>query len=179
MAVTRRSRGAQYPLVQEYVFNYNDGAAYLSALNGASVQLDPKATITDFGSGAQPTGMPNGVSYVASGGGTTRYYEIFSLPVGAQVIGGDIHVESAYAGPATATISLGNSAAGTLYANAVDMKTAARTALTLPIDTGSGASTGADVRATIALGAGNATQGTVRLRVMYTMRNRVNEINPN
>lgn len=177
MAVTRRSRGAQYPLVAEYVFNYNDGAANLSALNGASVQGNPTATVTDFGSGAQPNGMVNGVPYVASGGGTTRYFEVLSLPVNAQVIGGDVHVEAAYVGPATATVSLGNAGAGTLYAATVDAKTAARTALTIPAGTETtNAAAGSDIRMTLALGAGNATQGRVRVRVMYTIDGRMNEI---
>lgn len=180
MAVTRRSRGAQYPLVAEYVFNYNDGAANLSALNGASVQGNPSATVTDFGSGVQPAGMINGVPYVASGGGTTRYYEVLALPVGAQVIGGDVHVEAAYVGPATAAVSLGNSGAGTLYANAVDVKTAARTALTVPVATETtNAAAGSDIRMTLALGAGASTQGRVRVRVMYTIDGRMNEISNN
>jgi hypothetical protein len=180
MAVTRRSRGAQYPLVAEYVFNYNDGAANLSALNGASVQGNPSAAVTDFGSGVQPNGMINGVPYVASGGGTTRYFEVLALPVGAQIIGGDVHVESAYVGPATAALSLGNASSGTLYASAVDVKTAARTALTIPVGTETtNAAIGSDIRMTLALGAGNATQGRVLVRVMYTIEGRMNEVSAN
>jgi len=180
MAIKSRTRGAQYPLVAEYVFNYNDGQAYLSALNGASVDGNPKANVTDFGSGVQPTGLLSGVSYVAGGGGTTNYFEVLALPVGAQVIGGDIHVENAYVGPATATVSLGTSAAGTLFANAVDAKVAARTALTVPLEDSdaapTGAYTGLDMRMTLALGAGDASAGRVRVRVMYTIDGRINEV---
>jgi len=180
MSVKNRTRGAQYPLVAEYVFNYNDGMAFLSALNGASVDTVPKANVTDFGSGVQPDGMLSGVTYVTGGGGKTSYFEVLGLPIGAQVIGGDIHVENAYVGPATATLSLGTSAAGTLLATTVDLKTAARTALTIPLEDSdaapSGAFTGLDVRATLVLGAGNASAGRVRVRVMYTIDGRINEV---
>jgi len=180
MSVIKRTRGAQYPLVAEYVFNYNDGAAFLSALAGPAVDNVPKANVTDLGSGGAPTDLLSGVAYVTGGGGKTSYFEVLSLPVGAQIIGGDVHVENAYVGPVTATVSLGTSAAGTLLANAVDVKTAARTALTVPLEDSdaapAGAYTGLDVRMTLVLGAGNATAGRVRVRVMYTIDGRVNEV---
>lgn len=179
MSVNKRTRGAQYPLVAEYVFNYNDGQANLSALNGASVDQNYKANVTDFGSGVQPDGMLSGVTYVTGGGGKTSYFEVLALPVGAQVIGGDIHVENAYVGPATATVQIGDAVTGALYSGAVDIKTAARTALTLPLEntdaTPGGAFTGLDMRMALVLGAGNATSGRVRVRVMYTIDGRINE----
>lgn len=180
MSVNKRTRGAQYPLVAEYVFNYNDGTAKLSALAGSSVDGNPKATVTDFGSAVQPTGLLSGVEYAAGGGGTTTYFEVMALPIGAQILGGDVQVETAYVGPATATLSLGTSAAGTLFAATVDVKTAARTALTIPLtdtdSTPTGAAAGLDVRGTLVLGAGNASAGRVRIRVMYTLDGRVNEV---
>ena len=180
MAVKNRTRGAQYPLVAEYVFNYNDGQAYLSALAGASVESNPKANVTDFGSGAQPTGMLSGVTYVAGGGGTTNYFEVLTLPIGAQVIGGDVQVEVAYVGPATATVQFGDSVTGAEYSGAIDAKTAARTALTIPVElTGTApihAAAGLDLRMALVLGAGNASAGRVRVRVMYTIDGRINEV---
>lgn len=180
MTVKNRTRGAQYPLVAEYVFNYNDGVANMATLASASVDTVPKANVTDFGSGVQPDGIMSGVTYVTGGGGKTTYFEVVGLPIKAQVIGGDIHVETAYVGPATATLSLGTSAAGTLFAATVDLKTAARTALTVPLGdtdlTPTGAAAGLDMRATLVLGAGNATAGRVRVRVMYTLDDRINEI---
>lgn len=180
MAVNKRTRGAQYPLVAEYVFNYNDGQANLSALNGPSVEQNPKANVTDFGSGVQPDGLMSGVTYVTGGGGKTSWFEVLSLPIGAQVIGGDIHIENAYVGPATATVQFGDAVTGAMYSAAVDAKTAARTALTLPLEntdsTPGGAFTGLDMRMALVLGAGNATAGRVRVRVMYTIDGRVNEI---
>ena len=108
------------------------------------------------------------------------WFEVLSLPIGAQVIGGDIHIENAYVGPATATVQFGDAVTGALYSAAVDAKTAARTALTLPLEntdsTPGGAFTGLDLRMALVLGAGNATAGRVRVRVMYTIDGRVNEI---
>jgi hypothetical protein len=184
MAVIRRTRGAQYPLVAEYVFNYNDGQAYLSALAGASVEYNLKSNVTDFGSGVQPTGLMSGISYVANTGGQTYYFEVVTLPINSQIIGGDVQVEVAYAGPATATLSLGDSSNGTLYASAVNIKTVGRTALTIPAEltsyaansnVGADAAAGLDVRATLALGAGAATTGRVRVRLLYTIDGRMNE----
>ena len=180
MSVKNRTRGAQYPLVAEYVFNYNDGQAFLSTLNGPSVDTVPKANVTDFGSGVQPDGMLSGVTYVPGGGGKTSFFEVLALPVNAQVIGGDIHVETAYVGPATATVQIGDAVTGAKYSAAVDIKTAGRTALTIPVGdtdaTPTGAAAGLDLRMALALGAGNATAGRVRVRVMYTLDGRINEV---
>ncbi len=128
MAVIKRTRGAQYPLVQEYVFNYNDGVAALSALNGASKDAEPRPTITDFGSKAQPTGLLNGASYVANGmSAAPTYFEVFSLPIGAQIIGGDLQIEAPYAGPSTVTLALGDSQSAARYLTATTLKAAAFT----------------------------------------------------
>lgn len=180
MALKRRTRNAQTPLVAEIVFSYNDGMAQLSDLNGASVDDTVNAIVTDFGSGVQPEGLLPGTPYSANTGGLTKYFELIRLPYGAQVIGGDVQVEDAYVGPATATLALGDAASGTRYLAATDIKAAARTALTIPNQAGAGsvagAFTGADVRATLALGAGAATAGRVRVRVMYTLDGRATEI---
>lgn len=273
MPITRRTRGAQYPLVSEFVFNYNDGQAYLNSLNGASVDTNLRANVTDFGSGVQPSGLPSGITYVANTGGQTYYFEVMALPVGAQVVGGEVQVEVPYVGPATATLSVGDVNSGALYASAVNLKASAlggtgyasgahvgnvvtltvgsghgvvagniinvsgvtglgastyngtyvvdsvtattivytsvngtsdaantaaagsptvtysvgRTALSIPAQqtnygsysstaqVGYDAAAGADIRMTLALGAGAATQGRVRIRVMYTIDGRQNE----
>lgn len=273
MAVNRRTRGAQYPLVAEYLFNYNDGQAYLSSLTGPSVELNLRSNVTDFGSGVQPTGLLTNVAYVANTGGQTYYFEVLTLPVNAQIIGGDVQVEVPYVGPATATLSLGDINSGALYASAVNLKASAlggtgyasgahtgnvvtltvgashgvvagnlinvsgvtgagaaayngtylvdsvtsttitytslsgaldaantaaagsptvtyttgRTALSIPgeatnqggyaytTNTGYDAAAGYDIRMTLALGSGAATQGRVRIRVMYTIDGRMNE----
>ena len=182
MAILKRSRTAQYPLVQEFVFNFDDGMANLTALNGSSVEANGRANVTDFGSGAATVGLLTGLTHVPSAFGNTYYFEIMSLPVGAQIIGGDVQVEVAYAGPTAATISLGDSSSGTLYASGVDLKTLGRTALTIPAEvTGAGAvkaAAGLDVRMTLNYTVAQATAGRVRVRVMYTLDGRMNEVSP-
>lgn len=116
MAVIKRTRVAQYPLVQEYVWNFNDGTPYLSALNAPSQDSAPRAVITDFGSRASPTGLLTGSTWLVNGGSATpTYFDMFSLPVGAQVIGGDVQVEQPYAGPSSVTLAIGNSQTPNLY----------------------------------------------------------------
>ena len=53
------------------------------------------------------------------------------LPGNAVVVGGDIVVTTPWNNVTTAALSLGDAAVATRYANAVDLKTAARTALTV------------------------------------------------
>ena len=116
MSVIKRTRAAQYPLVQEYVFNFNDGVAYLAALNSASQDANPRPVIQDFGSKAQPTGMLSGATYQANlMSGAPTYFDMFSLPNGAQLIGGDVQVEAPYAGPSSVTLSVGDSQSANRY----------------------------------------------------------------
>ena len=70
-------------------------------------------------------------------------------------------------------LSLGIAGTLTALANAVDLKTAARTALTLTTPLLAGA--GQNLRATIAYTVANATAGKARLRVMYTIDGRSSE----
>lgn len=53
------------------------------------------------------------------------------VPANAIVVGGDIAVTTAWNSATSAALSIGDAALATRYANAVDLKTAARTALTL------------------------------------------------
>lgn len=269
MSVIKRTRGAQWPLLQEYVFNYNDGVAALSSLGAASVDDTPKATITDFGSHTQPAGMISGAPYVANGGSAApTYFEMFSLPNGAQIIGGDMQIEAPYVGPNTVTLAIGDRN-GPLYLAAQTLKASAfaanisaitnaesdvtrqkivvtntgiaigqtvtisgivpaayngtfivvavnsttditvinpaltaaltyvsgtagtflagRTALSIPTESSAGApsgaleaASGANVIGTLTFGnTAAATQGRVRVRVLYTIDGRVNEASPN
>ncbi len=114
MTIRKRTRGAQYPLVQEFVFNYNDGTPYLSALNAASQDANPRAVVQDFGSKASPDGMLSGFTWQTSGAGPV-YFDMFSLPLGAQIIGGDVQVESPYVGPSTVTLAVGDSQSPNRY----------------------------------------------------------------
>lgn len=144
MAVLKASRTAQYPLMAEFTFNFDDTAVDTVA-----------GTSKTFGSTF----------------GQSLVFDAIPLPPNANVIGGEIVVETAYATSTAATISVGDSVSSTRYANAVDLKTAARTALTLTGFRGAGENIRLAVNATVA----NATAGKATVRVLYTVQGRSNE----
>ncbi|MGJ3704645.1 hypothetical protein [Variovorax sp. AFSI2.2] len=92
-----------------------------------------------------------------------------SLPGNAIVVGGALTVLTAWNSATTATLSLGDATLATRYANAVDLKTAARTALTL---TGYKHTVGEWLKALIAQTGAAATAGAARLEVEYIVAGR-------
>lgn len=94
------------------------------------------------------------------------------LPPGAIVVGGDVVVETAF-NSTTNTITLGDITTANRYGNAIDLKTAARTALTL-----TGFKTGTTerfIRANVAMTGATPTAGSVRIQVMYVVDKRSNQ----
>lgn len=146
MAKLLANRAAQWPLMAEFTFNFDD-------------------TIVDINGVEKDFGKTEAHDVVAS---------IINLPEGAVVVGGEIVVETAGVGPTVYTASLGDSVLATRYANAVDLKTAARTALTL-----TGYRTSENLRLTINSTVAAASAGKATVRVMFTMPNRQNETIPN
>lgn len=146
MAKLLATRTAQWPLLSEFTFNFDD-------------------TITDINGVTKSFGSTYTDAVVAS---------VINLPEGAVVVGGEVVVETAGVGPTAYTVSLGDSSSATRYASAVDLKTAARTALTL-----TGYRTSENLRLTIASTVANASAGKATVRVMYVMPNRANEVIPN
>lgn len=146
MAKLIASRTAQWPLVAEFVFNFNDT---MSDVSGVTKSFG--STYTDAGT-----------------------FEVIPLPVGAVVTGGEVIVETAGAGPTAYTLNVGTSASATAFASAVDLKTAARTAfsLTTPL----ACNDGKNIRIAVASTVANATAGKVRVRVSYTIDNRASEV---
>lgn len=150
MATLKTNRGLQYPLMGEFTFNYNDD------------MVDTGGTSRFFGSAVILTNAD---------------FKGFFLPVGGTIVGGEIIVETAYVGPTAATLSVGDAGSATRYASAVDIKTAARTALTL---TGLRATDGAgDVILRVSTTVAVATAGKVTVRILYTIQNRANEVQTN
>lgn len=146
MAVLKKTRGAQYPLVTEFVFNFNDtGADYVAG------------TVKTFGSV-----FTDNIVFMA-----------LPLPPNAEIVSGEISVETAYAGPTVATLSVGDTSSATKYASAVSLLAVGRTPITLPAATDSG---GLDVQLTVNTTVANATAGFVKVRVMYVINGRVNEV---
>jgi hypothetical protein len=127
MPIIKRVRTGQWPLVAEFLFNYNDGMAPVPSLTGASVELNLKAGVTDFGSQVQPSGLLSGITYTANTNASTNYFEVISLPVNAQIISGEMQIEVPYVGPSTATLALGDVNSGALYLGATSLKATAFT----------------------------------------------------
>jgi hypothetical protein len=145
MSKLLKARTAQYPLTASFTFSYGDTMVNTA---GAEVAFNV-------------TGSP--------------IFKIVPLPPGAVVVGGEVVVETAYNTTGTATVSVGDATSATRYANAVNAKSAARTALTL---TGF-RSTGEDVQLTLALADTAATQGKVTVNLTYIQDGRANEVHAN
>lgn len=146
MAKLIAARSAQWPLLSEFTFNFDD-------------------TIVDINGVEKDFGKTETHDVVA---------QIINLPEGAVVIGGEIVVETAGVGPTVYTASLGDSASANRYANAVDLKTASRTALTL-----TGYRTSENLRLTINSTVAAASAGKATVRVLYVLPGRANEVVPN
>ena len=159
------SRTAQYPLVQEFTFNHNNWV--VDSADGAKKTLGSTVALSTDPSESGLTGAA----------AATISFDCLALPPGAVVTGGEVIVETPYAGSTAATLSLGVGG-GDLDKltgdTTVDLKTAGRTALTLtsPLI----ANTGTNLRATIAYTVANASAGKVRVRVQYTVDGRSNEV---
>ncbi len=103
MALIKKVRSAQMPLVIELPITWNDTVVNVG---GTTVDLSTVAT---------------------------HDFDIMDTPPGFSVLGGDIVIDTAWTqvGADTVTVSLGDSGSATRYASAVNAKSAARTALTI------------------------------------------------
>lgn len=156
------SRSAQYPLVAQFLFTFNNWV-------NDSVDLAAKTLGSTVALSTDPT-QAGLVGPVAN----TVVFDCIPMPVGAVITGGEIIVETAFTGSTVATLSLGTAAATTSLANAVDLKTVGRTALTLTSSLAAG--DGSNLRMTLNYTVANATAGRVRVRVMYTIDGRAGEV---
>jgi hypothetical protein len=95
-----------------------------------------------------------------------------ALPQGAQVVGGHLSVDTAWDTSVTATIDIGDSSSATRFGSAIDLKTAAVTALTI---TGFANSGGLDIKIKPALSGTAAAAGAGRLLIEFIMSGRVDE----
>lgn len=92
-----------------------------------------------------------------------------NVPGNAIVVGGALTVLTAWNSATTATLSLGDAGSATRYANAVDLKTAARTALTV---TGYKHTVSEWLKALIAQTGAAATAGAARIELEYVVQGR-------
>lgn len=105
--------------------------------------------------------------------GDMAVFETNKLPVGAVIEGGSLIVETAGAGPAAYTLALGIRSNPTAFLAATDLKTPARTAIG---GLGLTANAGDNVIATINSTTANATAGKFRVRIMFTIDNKADEV---
>lgn len=142
MAKLLATRGAQYPLVAEFTFNYDD------------TMLDTSGTLKDF----------------KTVGSTV--VDAINLPTNAIVIGGEVVTETAISGSTAYNVSVGDSGSATRYLSATDRVTAGRTALVPTGYVGAGEQIRVTVAPTVAAAtAGKVTvrvQFVVRNRVNET-----------
>lgn len=101
-------------------------------------------------------------------------FEVINLPQNAVVIGGQIMVTTVSNDSSTATLAVGDSATANRYLAATSIKSAAATAFTV---TGYEPA-GLNLRITLANAGADATAGTVRINVLYIIKDRANETYP-
>lgn len=102
---------------------------------------------------------------------TATAYAAMDIPQNAIVIGGELTVNTAWDTATSATLSVGDVTLATRYATTVNLKAAARTALTLTGFTHS--NTQKVLNGTTAFVGAAATAGAARLRVDYIVKGRV------
>lgn len=151
MALLKKTRSAQLPLIAEFVANYND------------TMVDTSGVTKTFGS-------------VFGDQGT---FSVIPLPYGAVVVGGEVIVETQGVGPTAYTLNVGHSGSATAFASAVDLKGAAGTRTALTLTAPLACQDGRDVYIAIASTVANASAGKFRVRVMYTIDGRANEATGN
>lgn len=159
------SRSAQYPLIAEFAFDFNDWVI-------DSVDLTKKTLGSTVAAAKDPAevGLLGPVA-------NTIVFDCIPLPVGAVVIGGELIVETAVTGSTAATILLGIAGNTATLLGSTSLMAAAGTRTPLLLTAAlQSAPAGANVRATIAYTVANATAGRARVRLMYTIDGRVSEV---
>jgi hypothetical protein len=139
------ARSAQWPLLAEFVINWDD------------TMVDVTGAPKDF----KTAGASN--------------FDIINLPPGAIIQGGEVVVETAFAGSTTVPITLGDSVNATRYLGSTSLMTLARTAI---VPTGY-VGQGENIRMNFAPTGALATAGKASVRVWYSIRDRANETIPN
>ena len=158
------SRTAQTPLVAEFNFNWNDWVI-------DSVDLTKKTLGSTVALSTDPneTGLTGPVA-------NTITFDCIPLPPGAVICGGELIIETAYAGSTAATITLGIAGSLTSILGSTSLMATANTRTALLLTSALVSNAGANVRATIAYTVANATAGRARVRLMYTVDGRTSEV---
>lgn len=149
MALKKITRAAQWPLVAEFTASFSDTAK--DAVTGA---------VKGFGT----TAAENLV------------LDAIALPQGAVVCGGEVIVETQGVGPTAYTVKLGVAGDDACFLAASDLLAAANTRYPLLLTKQLAANDGKDLRLTMASTVAAATAGKFRIRVMYTIDGRADNL---
>jgi hypothetical protein len=159
------TRGAQKVMCAEFVFNYNDWAT--DSVDGTKKTFGSTVALAD------PSSAVSGLT-----AGTGIILDAINMPLGAVVVGGEVICETAYVGTgagSTIKVGISGSDATLLASTDLDAMTAGlRTALllTTPLTCNGGT----NVRITTAGLTATATAGKVRVRVLYTVDGKMDEV---
>lgn len=149
MALKKITRAAQWPLVAEFTASFSDTAK--DAVTGA---------VKGFGTTAAEN----------------LILDAIALPQGAVVCGGEVIVETQGVGPTAYTVKLGVAGDDACFLAASDLLAAANTRYPLLLTKQLAANDGKDLRLTMASTVAAATAGKFRIRVMYTIDGRANNL---
>lgn len=155
MAKLVGARGCGYVKSAEFIFNFNDTA--VDAVTGV---------VKTFGS-----------VYTDA-----IILDCINMPVGAQLLGGGLVVETQGVGPTAYTVKLGVAGNDAVFLAATSLLTAAGTRTDLPLTLsylgGLACNAGANIRMTIASTVANATAGRFRINVLYKLDGQTMETVP-
>ena len=157
------NRTAQMPLVQEFSFEWNDWV--VDSADGVKKTLGSTVALSDD---PLESGLTGPVA-------NTITFDCLPMPVGAVIVGGELIIETAYAGSTAATITLGIAGTLTNILGSTSLMAAAQTRTALLLTSVLTCNAGLNVRATIAYTVANATAGKARVRLMYTIDGRAAE----
>ena len=158
------ARTAQTVLEADFAFSWNNWV--IDSVDGTKKTLGSTVALSTDPNETALTGP------VAN----TVTFDCIPLPVGAVLVGGELIIETAYAGSTAATITLGIAGSLTTVLGSTSLMASAntRTALLLTSALQHNAA-GVNVRATIAYTVANATAGKARVRLLYTVDGRATE----
>lgn len=157
------NRIAQPVMSQDFVFEWNDWV--IDSADGTKKTLGSTVALSKDPNESGLTGP------VAN----TITFDCLPMPVGAVIVGGELLIETAYAGSTAATITLGIAGTLTNILGSTSIMAAANTRTALLLTSALTSNSGQNVRATIAYTVANATAGKVRVRLEYVIDGRAVE----
>ena len=167
MARLQPNRTAQFVMEADFTFTFNDWAT--DSVDGVKKTFGSTTALAD------PSTSVAGLT-----AGTGIVLDAIPMPLGAVIAGGEVIVEQAYVGiGAGATMNIGIAGATSALLSAFDLDGAvagsrAALLLTNPLVCNGGQ----NIRITNAGLTATATAGKVRVRVLYTIDGRANEVIP-